>query len=131
PSTLGGKDALALAIDDRGAIAEVHRDPGFLVAPRRNEGQLGRGLAAQEAGQVDPVVGHPRLLAERDHVPPLGLAVLEQELEEAMPDHSVPDHDEVLLRHGPANTSKLGATRDAARSPLGTPGLTSGASDKI
>jgi hypothetical protein len=57
--------------------------------------------------------------------------VLEQELEEAMPDHSVPDHDEVLLRHGPANTSKLGATRDAARSPLGTPGLTSGASDKI
>src|SRR4029450_6380905 len=99
-------------------------------ARRAPEGELGRGLAAQEAGEVAAVIGQPRLLAERDHVPPLGLAVLEQELEEAMPDHSVPDHDEVLLRHGRANTSKLGATRDAARSPLGTPGLTSGASDK-
>ena len=76
------------------------------------------GLSVEEAGEVDAVVGEPGLLAERDHVPPLALAALQQELEEAVPHHPVPDDDEVLLRHGATDSSNPDATPDASR-PLG------------
>ncbi len=131
PSALRGEYLPVLTVDGRDAVTQVHGDAGVLVAVGRDQREVAGGLPGEEAGEVHPVVGEPWLLAEGDDVPVVPLVALEQQLDEAVPDHPVADHDEVLLRHGSRLTSKRDATRDAARLARRERDLTLGPTDKF
>src|SRR5262249_218759 len=74
------------------AVTQVQRH--FFVRPLVGERQFVGALSREKAREVDAVVGRARLLGEGDD---LDLAA-EHQLDEAMADHSMADHDDAQLR---------------------------------
>ena len=93
-----GNDHPALAVDGRRAVADVQGDP-VLGVPRL-AGQLQvLGVTLLEVfRQVHPIVGRPRLLAERHDLEVAIGVVGHQPLAEPMAHHAVADHHDGLPR---------------------------------